>query len=491
MVQFFNHGNIQRTIADIKTQFHLSDGQVSENTLLLGLLGQSGTVFMTQIYATAALLSVLVLLAGILMIASSLNSNIAARSPAKKASQVSPLTAVSGRANETAPARKAANTALLKVDTALGIHHAKAHRKNFLLVTGSFALSIILFLSFSVTIDFMGYAINTLQPWTPDLSVISPDDTCSIDSESLKTLKENPVIKRAYGRMFAYAIPASVNGMESTTDLISYDHTQFEWAKKYLIAGSLKNVEEKNGTGIFVFTPSYAAQLPIEVGDIVIINNNGKHAEIEIAAIISKCPFDAVGSTTIICSEDTFRNLTGEVNYTIIDIQLTKKATDNDIAAVREVFDDAYTFSDSRMNNREVSGTYYSFILFLYGFLVLIAVITIFNIINCTSMSVSARMRQYGALRAIGLSHRQLSKMIIAETSTYALVGSIIGSVLGIFLNRLVFEKMVTYRWGAVWEIPAIELAIITGIVVFSVILAIRNPLQKIRKMSIVDTISV
>lgn len=99
MVKFFNHGNIQKTIANIKTQFHLSDGQVSENTLLLGLLGQSGTVFMTQIYATAALLSVLVLLAGILMIASSLNSNIAARSPAKKASQVSPLTAVSGRAN--------------------------------------------------------------------------------------------------------------------------------------------------------------------------------------------------------------------------------------------------------------------------------------------------------------------------------------------------------------------------------------------------------
>lgn len=53
----------------------------------------------------------------------------AAYSPAKKAAKVSPLAAVSGNANDLEPARNAANTQLLKIDTALGIYHAKANRK--------------------------------------------------------------------------------------------------------------------------------------------------------------------------------------------------------------------------------------------------------------------------------------------------------------------------------------------------------------------------
>lgn len=78
-VQFSTHSNIRNTIADMKSQFGLSDEQVSENTKLLGLLGQSGNSFMMQIYSSAAVLFLLVLLAGIMMIASSLNSNVAQR----------------------------------------------------------------------------------------------------------------------------------------------------------------------------------------------------------------------------------------------------------------------------------------------------------------------------------------------------------------------------------------------------------------------------
>ena len=96
-----------------------------------------------------------------------------AYSPAKKAAKVSPLAAVSGNANDLEPARNAANTQLLKIDTALGIYHAKANRKNLFLMTSSFALSIILFLSFSVTVEFMQHTLTPLQPWTADLSIIS------------------------------------------------------------------------------------------------------------------------------------------------------------------------------------------------------------------------------------------------------------------------------------------------------------------------------
>ena len=78
-VRFSNTGNIQTRISELKSQFGLSDEQVSENTKLLGLLGQSSDSFMVQVYISAAVLFVLVLFAGTMMIASSLNSNVAQR----------------------------------------------------------------------------------------------------------------------------------------------------------------------------------------------------------------------------------------------------------------------------------------------------------------------------------------------------------------------------------------------------------------------------
>ena len=459
---FSDTGNIQNRILELKSQFGLSDEQVSENTKLLGLLGQSSDSFMIQVYISAAILFVLVLFAGTMMIASSLNSNVAqrteffgllrcigatprqvmrlvrkealrwcrfaipvgvlsgmaviwilcfilrflspeffgempafsisvpsiaagmlvglltvllaARSPAKRASKVSPLAAVSGNANDLQPVRKAANTKRLKVDTALGIHHAKASRRNFVLTVCSFALSIVLFLAFSVAITFMNHTLTPLYPWAPDLSIVSPDNSCD--------------------------------------------------------------------------------------------------------------------SGILIVSEDTFRQITGEENYTIIDMQLSSDATDEDVNAIHRAYGTGFDFVDKRMDNNSTLGVYYCVWLFLYGFLVLIALITVFNVINSIALSVSARTKQYGAFRAIGLSSRQLSRMVIAEASTYAITGCVAGTLLGLICNRVLFALLINSKWGDSWAVPWAELGIILLIMVLSVILAVGGPIKKIQKMSIADTIS-
>ena len=574
-VQFASLNRVQSTIRDIKESFSLSDEQVSENTKLLGLLGQSSSAFMMQVYGAAAVLFIFVLCAGILMITSSLNSNVAqrteffglmrcvgatpkqvmrlvrkealhwcrlaipagvligtvvvwvlcyvlrslspayfggmplfnisipsilagicvglltvilaARSPAKKASKASPLAAVSGNANDMQPVRKAANTTLFTVDTSLGIHHAKSSKKNFVLMVGSFSLSIILFLSFSVTIDFMKHTLTPLHPWTPDLSIISEDQTCSVNSGFIEELNNNPAVEKAYGRMFAYNVPVVIDGETKTVDLISYEGNQFDWAKEYLLSGSLETAQNQKNTALVVFE----AQNTIEVGDTATLNLGNQSADIEIVGMISDCPFNNRADVgKLICSEETFRALTGESGYTIIDIQLAQGATENDVNGIRKMAGGTYTFSDDRMSNSNTRGTYYCFGLFVYGFLVLIALITIFNVINSIAMSVAARMKQYGAFRAIGLSNRQLVRMVVAEAATYAITGSICGGILGLLCNKFLFDKLVGFHWGDSWNIPVVELAVIIIVVAVAVLLAIRGPVQKIRKMSIVDTIS-
>jgi len=571
---------LRETIDDIKTQFSLSEKQVGEQAMLLGLLGQSdeGNLFMVSIYSAAFLLSVLVLMAGVLMIASSLNSNIAGRTaffgmlrcvgatprqiirlvhrealclcsfaipaalaasmatvwilcallrylspkyfetmpafavsppgiltgiliglltvflaahaPAKKASGVSPLTASNGQTDGGVPVHRAANTALCKVDIALGIHHAGASRKNFLLVTASFALSIILFLSFSTTVDFMKHALNVLHPWTPDLSIASPDNTCTVERGLLDELSKLPSVKRAYGRMFAYDLPVSVNGVPSTAMLISYDEIQFKWGEKYRIDGSVSCARDTPGTGLIVAASQSNQASQIKTGDTVTFTKDDGSPNIKIVGAVSQCPFYTEKGEIILCSEDTFRQLTGSNDYTVIDIQLKSGATEEAVDSIRKTAGTDYTFSDRRAENQSVLGAGYAFHLFIYGFLLLIALVTVCNIVNCTAMSVEARRRQYGSLRAIGLSAGQLARMVVAETLTYAVSGGILGTTAGLALNRKLFAMLVTTRWHEAWSFPALELFIILCVMGLSVLLAVTGPLKKLRQMSIIDTIS-
>lgn len=572
-IQFSPRCNIRREIADLKTQYGFGDQQVSENAQLLGLLGQSGSPFMLQIYSTAFVLFVLVLVAGILMIAGSLNSNVAqrteffgmircigatpkqimrlvrkeallwcrfaipagvlagmvliwilcallrflspayfgampalgfslpsiltgvvtglltvllaARSPARRASKVSPLAAVSGNAGNLRPIRRSAHTTLFNVDTALGIHHAAASKRNFFLMAGSFSLSIILFLAFSVTVDFMHHSLTPLKPWTPDLSVISPDSSCSIDAGLPGKYENNPAVKRAYGRMFAYGLPVTVNGQEGRIDLISYEDNQFGWAEKYLLEGSAKTAQE-DYTGLAVFDRQFSPQ----VGDTVVLNVNGRQCEIRIAGILSTSPFHSdPGVGTVICSENTFRQITGQSGYTIVDVQLKKHASDANVELLRAMAGTEFRFTDDRLSNSSATGTFYSFALFIYGFLAVIALIASFNIINSIAMSVAARRKQYGVFRAIGLSTGQLKKMITAEAVTYAAAGGMFGCAAGLAINRYLYQKLVSFRWGEPWRLPLWELILILAVVALSLYFAVRGPIRRIRKLSIVESI--
>ncbi len=73
---------------------------------------------------------------------------IAASAPAKRAAKVSPISAVSGNVESQKRIRHAVNTHIFKIETAMGIDHAISKKKNLVLMTGSFALSIILFCVF-------------------------------------------------------------------------------------------------------------------------------------------------------------------------------------------------------------------------------------------------------------------------------------------------------------------------------------------------------
>ena len=78
-VRFKNENGLKKTITNIKEQYSLTSENVSENTPVLSLLGASTNESINALYPLAVACFVIILIAGIFMISSCMNSNVAQR----------------------------------------------------------------------------------------------------------------------------------------------------------------------------------------------------------------------------------------------------------------------------------------------------------------------------------------------------------------------------------------------------------------------------
>lgn len=569
-IRFQNENGLKKTIADIMQQYNLTAENVKENTAVLGMLGASSNESVNGLYPLAVACFVIILIAGVFMISSCMNSNvaqrtkffgmmrcigaskqqiirfvrlealnwcktaipigcalgtvtcwilcailrffvkgewvdmplfavsingilcgalvgvitvfIAAHSPAKQAAMVSPAAAVSGNADMSKNVNHAAKTRFLKVETSLGIHHATGTKKNLFLMTGSFALMIVLFLAFSACLDFVHKLLPSVtSKFTPDITIASQDDTNSLDGNLPDKIAEIEGVESAFGMMTRTAFSVEVNGNETEIDLFSHDKTLLDTFKKSVISGDISRVYEDGNYAIAVYNQDYR----LSVGDKIKTGNQ----ELEIVCVTSEGVGSVSGAPTVVCSEKTFMRLTGECRFAMISVVLKKDVSEAAVSKIRDLVGDCL-FVDNREENSDINGSYWVFRIASYGFLAIISLITVLNITNSISMGVSARIKQYGAMRAVGMGSGQVAKMITAEAVTYAICGTAAGIILGLLLHYLIYAKIVITHFGGSWNIPFATIAIVLLLVVFSCIVAIYAPAKRIRNMAITATIN-
>ena len=414
---------------------------------------------------------------------------IAAGAPAKRASKVPPAAAVSGSL-ENGRAVHSVSSHVIRIETSLGVHHAVSSRKNLVLLTGSFALSIILFLGFSVLVDFVDFLMPQSAA-ASDIDISSVDGTNSINAQFLETIRKINGVKQVYGRRSFFDVPAELSGHTDasvTIDLVSFDDFDLKCLKTdgMLRRGScLSRVYGNSGYVLATWDKNSS----LEIGDTIRIGSE----TLTIAGLLKYDPFSSDGLTsgriTLITSAETFARLTGVTDYSLIMVQLRGDATEEDVAAICSAAGNEVIFSDKR--EQSTSGTYLFFIVCVYGFLAIIALVTILNIINSISMSVSARIRQYGSMRAVGMDGRQITGMIAAEAFTYAFWGCVTGCAIGLSFSRLLYDFLITAHFPyASWTLPVWQLTVIVLFVVLSTALASYAPARRIRRMAVTETIN-
>ena len=414
---------------------------------------------------------------------------IAAGAPAKRASKVPPAAAVSGSL-ENSRAVHSVSSHVIRIETSLGVHHAVSSRKNLVLLTGSFALSIILFLGFSVLVDFVDFLMPQSAA-ASDIDISSVDGTNSINAQFLETIRKMNGVKQVYGRRSSFDVPAELSGHTDasvTIDLVSFDDFDLKCLKTDGMLRRGSSLSRVYGNSAYVLA-TWDKNSFLEIGDTIRIGSE----TLTIAGLLKYDPFSSDGLTsgriTLITSAETFARLTGVTDYSLIMVQLRGDATEEDVAAICSAAGNEVIFSDKR--EQSTSGTYLFFIVCVYGFLAIIALVTILNIINSISMSVSARIRQYGSMRAVGMDGRQITGMIAAEAFTYAFWGCVTGCAIGLSFSRLLYDFLITAHFPyASWTLPVWQLTVIVLFVVLSTALASYAPARRIRRMAVTETIN-
>lgn len=414
---------------------------------------------------------------------------LAARTPAKKAAKVSPMAAVSGNMESTGQARRAVRADVFPIETALGVHHAVSGKKNMLLMTGSFALSIILFLTFSVLLDFVGYLLPQSAS-DADITIYGEAGVNCVPQETVEAIRGMGGVKNIFGRRSVFEVPAELGqeGLPSVVDLISFDDFELEALKKdgRLKKGSnLSKVCGDNGSVLVICDPD----APLHTGDTIRVNGE----TLTVAGMLKYDLFSedglSHGRVSLIASGETFVRLTGVTDYSLVMIQTTGDVTDEDVAAINTVLGEGFTLRDQR--EQRTSGTYTAFMLCVYAFLAIIALVTVLNIMNSISMSVTAKSKQYGAMRAVGMDGHQVTKMIAAEAVTYALYGGVIGIAAGLVISQMLFKLLIEGRFAyAAWTFPVFRLLVVVVFVAAATLAAIYAPSKRMRDMVVTENIN-
>jgi putative ABC transport system permease protein len=204
----------------------------------------------------------------------------------------------------------------------------------------------------------------------------------------------------------------------------------------------------------------------LAVGDsFAVLTTDNERRELVVRGIYDGSPFYPLLGTASI-SQEAFDELYDRPRnrFTLINVPGAPGESQKDM-----VESGLEGFPDTRVQTRqewidkedeEIS----QFLLLLYVLLALSVIISLFGMVNTLALSVFERTRELGMLRAVGMTRRQVRRMVRHESVITALIGAALGLPLGIFLALLVTQALSEYD---------LQFAIPTGALITFVIVSI------------------
>lgn len=182
-----------------------------------------------------------------------------------------------------------------------------------------------------------------------------------------------------------------------------------------------------------------------------------------------------------------------EVSEQDLSIKIELKDTNQSIATVEDIqktigkkHDIAVVnnFEENKAKNEEAL----TIKVLVYAFIVVVSLIGSLNILNTITISIMIRRKELAALKSIGMSQRDLKKMIIYEALIYGFSGSLQGIFYGCILSYVIYTAA-SGHFHVEWSIPYNACIITFAAALLISYLSVLLPLRRVQQDNIIDMI--
>ena len=284
------------------------------------------------------------------------------------------------------------------------------------------------------------------------------------------------------------------NGVTVTTDaqIIGID------PKTYPLVGNLEwtapstdQVYSQLASGRWIIANGlYASQNKLTLGEAVTIDGpTGPHVY-HVAGIGND--YLNAKLATIYTSQ---ANLAADFNATSDLLIMANRLPTADPAAVKARLDaialefPAFKLYESAQWSAEQHNTFNQTYVIFYALVAALALPSLLALVNTLAISVLARTREIGMLRAVGATRRQIRRMVMAESLLLSIIGIAFGVVSGLWLGYALVMAMGAVGWVMPYYFPwdGIIATVITGLV-FGMLAAV-IPAHSAAKLDVVEAL--
>lgn len=243
--------------------------------------------------------------------------------------------------------------------------------------------------------------------------------------------------------------------------------------------------DEENGKDIEI------SVFNINKNNIIDIKINNKTHKMKISEVTKERPFglgNTYSSGFIVVSDEYLEELDSNINYGNLLIKSDNVDTLQD--NIEKILGDIdYDLDNIDKNYRIINGVYTLVAIFLYGFIIVIALIGITNIFNTITTNMNLRRGEFAILKSIGMTSHEFNRLVNLETLFYSLKSLLIGIPLGIGLSYLIYMAFSQGNRELLYEFPLGGI-LISILAVFVLVFIIMNySLKKVNNQNIIESI--
>ena len=238
-----------------------------------------------------------------------------------------------------------------------------------------------------------------------------------------------------------------------------------------------------------IISDDLADKKDLAVGDtFVLLTPNEKQTELVVKGIYSPPPFfPMLGNVSI--SQSLFDSIIDRPRNSFVFVDVPGEPTDATTASLVAAVKD---FPDAKVQTRvawidQQDQDFNSFLLFLYVLLALAVIISLVGMIITLLLSTHERTRELGMLRAVGMTRRQVRRMIRHESVITSLIGAALGLPLGIFLAILMTKALSQFEVKI--AIPYVQLIIFAIVAIIVGILAAILPARRAARLNVLEAL--